>query len=529
MKLIVYAIFGLANLAALNTVLGSVATFEVAEAPNYAEPMDFSVGPDYAYIVYRRLPSDHQVVDLPANRDVVLGIYAIPGGAEASRVNLVSLWEESPFGPAPPLVATTSHNGGVVVKINRPDRGTFLAHVDTDGDVTARRYYEGVQVIGLDRYRDFTVIHTNRSIMLLDDQLQTKYEWASRELSAYEPMVVLARPSGNDILVLEAERRKDPQGMERFSGTFRRLALEGRLVERASVTVPLNFMYPAQFLVWPSKLSLLLNDGSQWQNCMLESSGEEFSCTIAPWQGDASKALDGSLAGGVYHNVVRSGDDGYIAAVPNGCAVWSRRYDLSGAISRYQPSFPGGSSDLGIVRKLILKEWDGRLFSLIGSLRTSSGDDGSDHTVFSHVKISQSPPTDGTPAIGGCRSWGNSGQVTVEGVMACVEKDADPNASGNCGAWMRPLSVAARTADSNAIRALLKAGANPNAQDEDGDTALHDAARYGRAADKLEALLEGGANPALRNNAGKLAWDYARENDALLESSILERLRLDDD
>ena len=46
-----------------------------------------------------------------------------------------------------------------------------------------------------------------------------------------------------------------------------------------------------------------------------------------------------------------------------------------------------------------------------------------------------------------------------------------------------------------------------------------------RPAEKLEALLEGGADPTLRNNAGKLPWDYARANEALRESSVLERLR----
>ena len=115
--------------------------------------------------------------------------------------------------------------------------------------------------------------------------------------------------------------------------------------------------------------------------------------------------------------------------------------------------------------------------------------------------------------------------LSVYAVNRCIQGGTDPNAFGNCGAWSRALSMAARTSKADVIRALLEAGAYLNARDEDGDTALHDAARYGKAGEKLEALLEGGADPALRNNAGKLPWDYARANEALRESSVLERLR----
>ena len=508
-------------------VLGSGATFEITDPPHYAEPVDFSVGPSHAYVVYRRQDSAYHAMDM---RDLALGIYTISDGTQVSNIQLASIWNESPFGSGP-LVAMTAHDDGVVVKVTLFDRGTFLAHIDNGGEVTTRGFLDRMHVFGVDRIRGYTLVHTNRRIMLLDDRLQTKFEWAVRESSVHEPMIMSARPNGDNVFVLEVERRKEAKGTGGFSGTLQRLTFEGRFVEKESVAVPMSFDYPARLLVWRSGLLLVIGDGSQWHNCMLANGGEKFHCTVAPWLFDASRAMEGFVARSVHNNVVRSGDGGYVAAVSNGCRVWSRRYDLSGGISRYQPSFAGGNANLGIVHKLILKERadDGELFSLTAGLRTSSGEGGSDHTIFGNVTMSMSSVGDGIPRIGGCRSWGGSGQVTAEGVKACVEKGADPNASGNCGAWMRPLAEAARNSDSKAIRALLKAGADPNAQDEDGDTALHDAARYGKAADKLETLLEGGANPALRNNAGKLAWDYARENDALRGSSVLGRLRLDSD
>ena len=387
-----------------------------------------------------------------------------------------------------------------------------------------RRHYEGVVAVSLGRYRDFTMVHTNKSVMLLDDQFEVEYEW-----SAPEPLLLIAEPSGNDILVVDGEMTEDPKGMHRLSVTFRWLTLEDRLVEKASIALPTTTFYypPPRLLVWPSQLSLFAHDGSQWQNCALRNGESEFVCAPAAWQRDV-QALHELVAWSVYHNVVGSGDDSYVVAAANGCAIWSRRHDLSDAISRYQPTFPSGSSSLGMVSNLIVKEQEGRLFALITSSQASGGDDRSHHTVFRSVDFSESAPAKATPEINSCPGWSDIGfehAVTAEEVRTCVKKGADPNAFGNCGAWTRPLSAAARNADVGAVRALLEAGADPNARDEDGDTALHDAARYGKAGEKLEALLEGGADPTLRNNAGKLPWDYARANEALRESSVLERLR----
>jgi len=54
-------------------------------------------------------------------------------------------------------------------------------------------------------------------------------------------------------------------------------------------------------------------------------------------------------------------------------------------------------------------------------------------------------------------------------------------------------------------------GTNVNAVDADGDTPLHDAARFGHKA-VVEALLKAGADKTIKNKEGKLASDLAAAN-----------------
>jgi len=55
------------------------------------------------------------------------------------------------------------------------------------------------------------------------------------------------------------------------------------------------------------------------------------------------------------------------------------------------------------------------------------------------------------------------------------------------------------------INTLLKAGANPNFQDSDGNTALIDAIEFNQTADVIEALLKAGADINLKNKKGETA------------------------
>jgi hypothetical protein len=97
---------------------------------------------------------------------------------------------------------------------------------------------------------------------------------------------------------------------------------------------------------------------------------------------------------------------------------------------------------------------------------------------------------------------------------------ADPNAAGN-HRRSRPLHYAAdgfitgpvwnAKAQVEAIRLLLDAGAEIEAQDKNGATALHRAVRT-RCAAAVRFLLDAGANPIAKNRPGSTPFHLAVQN-----------------
>lgn len=72
-----------------------------------------------------------------------------------------------------------------------------------------------------------------------------------------------------------------------------------------------------------------------------------------------------------------------------------------------------------------------------------------------------------------------------------------------------PLLIAATESSYEVMQALLRKGANPNAQNHSGDTPLHHAAQNAML-DRVQLLLQYGANPSIRNLIGKSAIDMAQ-------------------
>ncbi len=69
----------------------------------------------------------------------------------------------------------------------------------------------------------------------------------------------------------------------------------------------------------------------------------------------------------------------------------------------------------------------------------------------------------------------------------------------------------------------IKAGANVNAKDNNGVTALMMATAEGQVG-IVNALISAGTDVRHRDNDGKTALDYARENDKFRGTDVLKRL-----
>ncbi len=74
------------------------------------------------------------------------------------------------------------------------------------------------------------------------------------------------------------------------------------------------------------------------------------------------------------------------------------------------------------------------------------------------------------------------------------------------------------------LGALVKAGAAIEARDDDGWTPLLFAARFSREPRIVSTLLDAGADGRAVSNDGKTALDYARQNAALEDAAVLQRL-----
>ncbi len=90
----------------------------------------------------------------------------------------------------------------------------------------------------------------------------------------------------------------------------------------------------------------------------------------------------------------------------------------------------------------------------------------------------------------------------ADAVRALLRAGADPDADAENPLRVRPLHSAVASRDREAVRALLEAGADPNVVQRGGFTPLHGAAHAGDAA-IVRLLLEHGADRTATTDDGK--------------------------
>jgi uncharacterized protein len=96
----------------------------------------------------------------------------------------------------------------------------------------------------------------------------------------------------------------------------------------------------------------------------------------------------------------------------------------------------------------------------------------------------------------------------ADAVRALLAAGADPDADAANPFGVRPLHSAVSVRDHDATRALLEAGADPDVRQQRGYTPLH-GATHSDDAELVRLLLAHGADPALRTDDGQTAADLA--------------------
>jgi uncharacterized protein len=95
-------------------------------------------------------------------------------------------------------------------------------------------------------------------------------------------------------------------------------------------------------------------------------------------------------------------------------------------------------------------------------------------------------------------------------VKALIAAGADVNAAAKNGLKVQALHAAVAGRNLEIVKAVLDAGADPNAQQQAGFRPMHEAGTNANRA-LAELLLKHGADPSLPSDDGKNAIDLARE------------------
>jgi ankyrin repeat protein len=107
--------------------------------------------------------------------------------------------------------------------------------------------------------------------------------------------------------------------------------------------------------------------------------------------------------------------------------------------------------------------------------------------------------------------------------MALIKAGADVNVKYKSGRM--PITLFSQYNSSpEVIKALIEAGADVNTKTDFGNTPLILTAQHNPNPEVITMLLNLGANPKAKDRRGKMAIDYARENENLKNTEALRKL-----
>jgi len=103
-----------------------------------------------------------------------------------------------------------------------------------------------------------------------------------------------------------------------------------------------------------------------------------------------------------------------------------------------------------------------------------------------------------------------------------ASRGSDLNAVSRNPMKVAVINTAAASQNHEIVNAVLRAGADPNHQQQAGYTALHEAAIHNNVA-MAQALLDAGADPNIRSEDGKTPADMALEKNHSEVAAVLSR------
>ena len=112
---------------------------------------------------------------------------------------------------------------------------------------------------------------------------------------------------------------------------------------------------------------------------------------------------------------------------------------------------------------------------------------------------------DGFPAVGLAAFFGH-----LEAARTLIAAGANIHAAATNAFKVQAIHAAVASRNLDIVRAVLEAGADPNAAQQQGFRPIHEAGNHGNR-DLAELLMRYGADPSLKNDDGKTAISIARE------------------